>query len=115
MRLLGNVTQLLIRMIQSGPEQPLLISPPRHWLLLRLLRHWAGLFGIVFMSYSFFIMISFPLFVYLLFTYYVLSRDWWGHGYSRVLLHSSSSVVWIVSILLAGPLRTYIGTVLGGI
>ncbi|MEF3303032.1 hypothetical protein [Paenibacillus sp. GYB003] len=107
--MLHLVRKLIIRDIMNGPGHPLLIRPPRTRLLVRLLRHWVGLFFVVLLSFGFLIMISMPLLVFLSFSYYLLSRDWRGHGYSLALLHLLTSAVWIGSVLGAGPLRSLIG------
>lgn len=96
----------------GGPDQARLIHPPSWRMLAQLARYWLWMHIVVFLSFGFLLLVSFPLLVCFLYYYYLFSRRWTSYGYSGKLAHGSMIAVWGVSVLCAAPLRSVAGRLL---
>lgn len=89
----------------SIPDEPMLIHPPRLRLLLRLFLLLAYLSFLVIASNGIFMFVTVPFFVVFVHYYYLLSKGWGLHRYSKALLHSTTFAVWFVTVVFVEQAR----------
>lgn len=103
---------IVLSEIRGLPDQPMLINPPRGWLLMQLVRLWSFILILSVMSYSIFLFISLPLLSVVWFYYYQLTVKWKNYRYSGKLLHIATAIWFVMSIILGIPIRSGIITLL---
>ncbi|MEF3310785.1 hypothetical protein PV433_18025 [Paenibacillus sp. GYB004] len=83
----------------------MLIHPPRFRLLLRLFLLLAYLTFLVIASNGIFMFVTVPFSVVFVHYYYLLSKRWGLHRYSKALLHSITLAVWFVTVIFVEQAR----------
>ncbi|MDF2663429.1 MAG: hypothetical protein K0Q94_6220 [Paenibacillus sp.] len=83
----------------------MLIHPPRLRLLLRLWLLLVYLSFLVIASNGIFMFVTVPFSVVFVHHYYLLSKRWGLHRYSKKLLHSITFAVWLVTLVFVEQAR----------
>jgi hypothetical protein len=92
----------------SVPDDPMLIRPPRGTFFIYIFFNWFMMFLLWLLSYNVLALISIPLWVFTLYSWYYFCKTWQAYGYLKVILNTATIIVNIALFILAELIRRYI-------